>query len=101
MFRGGELAGLPQALQALCLSVVHAGEGEEDFAAGGGERDVDHAAVAGVVGADDEAVVHGALDQADDGVVALLEELGELADGGGAASGKALDAEQELVLLGG
>jgi hypothetical protein len=80
--------------------LVETGEAGEDAAALGGERDADDAAVVRVLRATYESRVVGALDESDDGVVAFLEELGKLGDGGVAVGSEAGDAEHELVLLG-
>lgn len=47
----------------------------------------------------DEPVAFGALDQSDDGVVALLQKFGELSDGSPSPACKAGYAKKELVLL--
>jgi hypothetical protein len=80
--------------------LVEAGEAAEDAASFGGERDADDTAVLRVLRTAYESRLLGALDEADDGVVAFLEEFGELGDGGVAVRGEACDAEHELVLLG-
>jgi len=63
-------------------------------------KDAHEASVAGTWRLANQTPPASALDQADDGVVALLKKLGQLGNRGPAASREALDPEQELVLLG-
>jgi hypothetical protein len=47
----------------------------------------------------DKPVAFGALHQPDNGVVALLQEFGELSDGGPSPARKTCDAQEQLMLL--
>lgn len=58
-----------------------------------GEGDNDDSAIGAALRATNESILYGALDQADNGVVSLLEEFGELGDGGRVAAGVAGHAE--------
>jgi hypothetical protein len=82
------------------LAGVVGGEGVEEAAAFAGDAEENAAAVCGVVGAEEEALGDGAIDELDDGVVAEAQALGGVGDGGEGARGGSCDLEEELVLLG-
>ena len=66
-----------------------------------GDVDVDLAAIFGATLPADEAEPDGAIYQPDDAMLAHLEAVGKLRDGGKVAPGEPFDGEQQLMLLGG
>ena len=82
------------------LAEVIAGEAIEEAFAFRGEAKENAAAVGGVRGAAQEALVLGAVRELDDAVVAKAEALGGVGNGGRGAVGGTGDLEQELMLLG-
>ena len=92
---GGKAGGL-----VVELAEVIAGEAVEEALAFRSEAEQDAAAVGGVFGAAQEALMLGAVGELDDAVVAQAEALGGVGDGGWGAVGGAGDLEEQLVLLG-